>query len=94
MGIIRQHMLISGDVQGVGFRYRAKYAAQRFGITGYVRNLYNGKVELEVQGEREVISMFLREVEGGHYIQISDIESEVIPLVEDERSFKVRHDGY
>ncbi|MBO4591408.1 MAG: acylphosphatase, partial [Eubacterium sp.] len=61
--IIRRHMIVSGDVQGVGFRYRANYAARGLGLTGYVRNLYNGKVELEVQGERELISRFLVEVE-------------------------------
>ncbi len=92
--MIRRHMIISGDVQGVGFRYRANYAARNLGITGYVRNLYNGKVELEIQGERELLSRFLSEVDSGRYIHIDDIESKNIPVVDDERSFKVLHDGY
>ena len=90
---IRKHMIISGDVQGVGFRYRAKYAAKDFGLTGYVRNLYNGKVELEVQGDGELISRFLHEINAGSFINIEDIEAKTIPVVEDERSFVVRHDG-
>ena len=57
--IIRRHMYFSGDVQGVGFRYRSKYAARELGLTGYVRNLYDGRVEVEIQGERELISRFL-----------------------------------
>ena len=92
--MIRRHMIISGDVQGVGFRYRANYAARNLGLTGYVRNLYNGKVELEIQGERELLSRFLGEVDSGRFIHIDDIESKDIPVVEDERSFKVLHDGY
>ncbi|SEQ11809.1 acylphosphatase [Lachnospiraceae bacterium NE2001] len=92
--MIRRHMIISGDVQGVGFRYRANFAAQSLGLTGYVRNLYDGKVELEVQGDRELISRFLGEVDAGRFVHIDDIESKDIPVVEDERSFKVRHDSY
>ena len=91
--MIRRHMIISGDVQGVGFRYRAKYSAVYLGLTGYVRNLYDGRVELEVQGDRELISRFLMEVESVCFINIENIESKDIPVVEEERSFSVRHDG-
>ena len=84
-------MYISGDVQGVGFRYRANYAAQHLGLTGYVRNLYDGRVELEVQGDRELISRFLGEIDAGSFVHIDDIETEDLPLVEDERGFKVLH---
>ena len=89
--MIRQHMYISGDVQGVGFRYRAYHAAQRLGLTGYVRNLYDGRVELEVQGDRELISRLLGEIDAGSFVHMDNIESKVIPVVEDERSFKVVH---
>ena len=84
-------MIVSGDVQGVGFRYRANYAARGLGLTGYVRNLYNGKVELEVQGERELISRFLVEVEAGSFIHIEDIDWKDIPVIADERNFRVTH---
>ena len=89
--MIRQHMYISGDVQGVGFRYRAYHAAQRLGLTGYVRNLYDGRVELEVQGDRELICRLLGEIDAGSFVHMDNIESKVIPVVEDERSFKVVH---
>jgi acylphosphatase len=84
-------MYISGDVQGVGFRYRAYHAAQRLGLTGYVRNLYDGRVELEVQGDRELISRLLGEIDAGSFVHMDNIESKTIPVVEDERSFKVVH---
>lgn len=87
--MVRRHMYISGDVQGVGFRYRANHAAHHLGLTGYVRNLYDGRVELEVQGDRELISRFLGEIDAGSFIHMDDIETKDIPLVEDERSFRV-----
>ena len=89
--IIRRHMIVSGEVQGVGFRYRANYAAKALGLTGYVRNLYDGRVEMEVQGERDLISRFLGEIDAGSFVHIDDIDFKDIPIVEDERSFKVRH---
>ena len=92
--MIRRHMYVSGDVQGVGFRYRANYAAKGLGLTGYVRNLYDGRVELEVQGNRDMISRFLGEIDAGSFVHIDNIESKDIPVIEDERVFKVKHDGY
>ena len=89
--MIRRHMFISGDVQGVGFRYRANYAAQHLGLTGYVRNLYDGRVEVEVQGEYDLITRFLGEIDAGSFIHIDNIETKDIPVVPDEKSFKVLH---
>ena len=89
--VIRQHMYVSGEVQGVGFRYRANYAAKGLGLTGFVRNLYDGRVEIEVQGERELISRFLGEINAGSFIHINDIDSKNIPVVEDEKQFTVLH---
>lgn len=88
--MIRRHMFISGDVQGVGFRYRANYAAQHLGLTGYVRNLYDGRVELEVQGDRELISRFLAEIDAGSFVHMDHIEEENMPVDPEERSFRVR----
>ena len=49
-GMIRKHILFYGRVQGVGFRYHATYKASLLGLTGWVRNLEDGSVEMEVQG--------------------------------------------
>ena len=48
--MVRKHIFFSGDVQGVGFRYRSFYIAQSLGLTGWVENLWDGRVEMEVQG--------------------------------------------
>lgn len=72
---IRKHYFVNGRVQGVGFRYRAYYTAQSLGLTGYARNLPDGRVELEVQGEAELVRDFLHQVEKGSFIHIDEIKS-------------------
>ena len=47
---VRKHFYFSGRVQGVGFRYQACRIARSLGLAGYVKNLWDGRVELESQG--------------------------------------------
>ena len=47
--MIRQHIYFSGRVQAVGFRFRAQMNATQLGLTGWVRNLFDGRVEAEVE---------------------------------------------
>lgn len=91
MAIVRKHMYIDGIVQGVGFRYRAYYAAQSLELTGWVRNLYDGRVEVEVQGEELNTLSFLDKIEDGSFIHITNIESRKMDVDPNERSFKIRH---
>lgn len=58
----RWTILYAGMVQGVGFRQTAAHCARRFPVTGYVRNLPNGQVELVVEGESEGALGLLRAV--------------------------------
>lgn len=85
--VIRKHYYVSGRVQGVGFRYRAYYTAQTFGLTGYAKNLPDGRVELEVQGEAELVRGFLDRMEGGTFIHIEDIESKDMEVDVSESRF-------
>jgi acylphosphatase len=55
-------VLYSGRVQGVGFRYTAKTVAMGFEVTGVVRNLPDGRVELEAEGERAELDAFRQAV--------------------------------
>lgn len=88
MSVIRRHYFVSGSVQGVGFRYRAYHIAQHLRLTGYVKNLYDGRVELEVQGESELVRDFLEQVGEGRFIYIDGIECKDMDVIEDERSFR------
>ena len=87
---VREHFIFRGNVQGVGFRYTAKYAARAYGMTGWVRNNYDGSVEMELQGEPELFQKVLQEIYGGTYIDINDIERKRIAVDDGENSFKVR----
>ena len=62
---VRVRVLVSGRVQGVGFRAFAARAATRLDLFGGVRNLDNGQVELEVEGEKTVIETLLQELKIG-----------------------------
>lgn len=88
--IVRKHYFVSGSVQGVGFRYRAYHLANSLRITGYAKNLYDGRVELELQGEAELVNGFLDKIAQGSYIYIEDVEVSNMDIDEAERSFYVR----
>ena len=92
--IIRRHLILSGLVQGVGFRWRARCAAEAAGVTGWVRNDLGGTVTLELQGTEAQIDRVLAGIERGRYIRIDGISARSIPLREDERGFTTRDDGW
>ena len=70
MAKVRKHIYFSGQVQGVGFRYRATNAARANGLTGWVDNLWDGRVEMEVQGELSQIEEMIQEIQSGSFIRI------------------------
>ena len=87
----RYKLQFYGSVQGVGFRYTARHAANMFRLTGYVKNEYDGSVTCEVQGDSDAIEAFIRTLGQGRFIDISYVDRTVMPVVEDERSFEVRY---
>ncbi len=93
MGMVRKHFYFSGRVQGVGFRYQAVWAAQRIGLTGWVRNLYDGRVEMEVQGEEADLSRFLSDLQKDTFIRVEKLESSELPLEQGEKKFRTRFTG-
>jgi len=56
---IRRRALVAGMVQGVAFRYYARSAARQIGVTGWVRNLPDGRVEALIEGEPETVDAML-----------------------------------
>lgn len=83
---VRRHIYFSGRVQGVGFRYSATYLARPLGLTGWVKNLWDGRVEMEVQGDERAITRLLDELNDQRYIRIDDMEITAIEPIE-ESSF-------
>ena len=91
-GTERRRYIITGQVQGVGFRYRARYAAQTLDLTGWVQNEDDGSVTLEVQGDPDKFISLFAMIQKSDYIQITGIRSKNIPPDPWERGFSVK--GY
>ena len=88
--MLRKHITFYGLVQGVGFRYRARHAAELYGCTGWVRNEWDGSVTMEIQGTEENIDRVILAIEAGKYVRIEKMESRMIPVDPEERGFKTR----
>ena len=72
--MIRKHFYFEGRVQGVGFRYKAMYLASQLDLTGWVDNLWDGRVEMEVQGGEAAIDKMLARLSGDRFIRIEGME--------------------
>lgn len=69
------HILVSGWVQGVGFRYFAQSRAVMFGIKGYVRNLRSGQVEVVAEGQKSDLEHFVHHLRRGPQLsQVTGVE--------------------
>ncbi len=86
---IRRHIVFYGSVQGVGFRYRAYYAAQACGVSGWVRNCYDGSVEMEAEGTEKAIDDMILAIEKGTYVRIENMSAKSLPLHGDH-GFEIR----
>ncbi len=89
---IRRRYLISGRVQGVGFRWFTRGTADRLNLVGWVKNLPDGSVLCEAQGSPDLLEDFLGQLrEGPAFARVSDIEVEDLPVMRSpESSFDVR----
>lgn len=94
MTMIRKHIIVHGRVQGVGFRYITSSIAIKCNVTGWVRNEYDGTVEIEVQGADHRVDLFIQEIsEGNRFARVDFLDITDIPLVNvsKEQGFRIRH---
>ncbi len=89
MNTTRWHIYFSGRVQHVGFRYTAYYFCKDLYLTGWVKNLEDGRVEMEAQGPVSSLRKFLVLIKGVSHIRIEKALINEIPLVPEERKFRV-----
>lgn len=90
--MVRYSIIVSGRVQGVGFRYFAQTVASMINLTGYARNCDNGNVELEVQGDETIILKFMEKLRKGNgFCLIKDFSMKAIPIVKNENKFKIKY---
>lgn len=96
--MIRKHIIAHGRVQGVGLHFTVTGFAKKYNVTGWVRNLYDGTVEMEVQGLDHRVELFLQELSsdrpgGNRFIRIDKLDITNIPSVNvaDEKGFRARY---
>ena len=72
---VARHYMISGDVQGVGYRFFAQRVAARHQVVGYVRNLPDGRVEVHAEGTPESIEGFKHDISAGpQFSRVEQVE--------------------
>jgi acylphosphatase len=75
MAVVRKRALVSGEVQGVGFRMNALVEAQRLGLGGFARNLPDGRVEVEAEGPDAAVAHLLGWLRTGpQYASVTDVD--------------------
>ncbi|HEY6800011.1 MAG TPA: acylphosphatase [Agromyces sp.] len=87
--MIRRQVVVHGVVQGVGFRYSARFEADRLGVAGWVRNRPDGAVEAEIEGDEASVAAMLEWFASGPpgaAVRRSEV-AEVDPI--GERGFRV-----
>jgi acylphosphatase len=89
--MIRRTSHFSGRVQGVGFRYTAQELARDFNVTGYVRNLADGKVELVAEGDETEINRLLQSIAERMEGFIKQRTDNDMPASGQFKDFSIRH---
>ena len=85
-------LLVSGRVQGVGFRWFVARQAKALGISGWVRNLPDGRVEIAASGPKSALLQFESAVaEGPPFANVSRVEKrDIMPEIDQYKSFQIR----
>ncbi|MDP4219561.1 MAG: acylphosphatase [Bacteroidota bacterium] len=87
----RVHLIVSGLVHGVGFRYNTRRKARLSSLTGFVRNLADGSVEIEAQGTTEALERFIHWAHHGPAnAKVESLRQEEIGVIENESEFVIR----
>jgi len=81
----------TGNVQGVGFRYTAESIARSFDVTGYVRNLPDGRVELVAEGLPSEVDRLLAQIQATMKSNIDRVQTDSSPPANDFTSFSIIH---
>jgi acylphosphatase len=87
----QREVYYAGRVQGVGFRYTVRSLAAGFNVTGFVRNLPDGRVHLTVEGAAEEVDALLDAIKAEMAYYIKDIQELVRPATGRFPSFEIRH---
>ncbi len=89
--LVRAHIVVEGLVQGVGFRWFAARRARELGVKGYVRNQYNGSVEVAAEGDRSLVEELIAGLKvGPRSAQVRNLHIEWKTPEHETRDFEIR----
>lgn len=89
---VRKAGRIEGRVQGVGCRFFVQSNAKSLGITGWVKNMSDGSVTMELQGEAATVEHLINKIKkGNEWIRVTASEFEDLPVKEGENTFAIRY---
>jgi acylphosphatase len=72
--MIRYRIIVKGDVQGVGFRFFTQKTALIYGVNGWVKNKYDGSVEIDAEGSECSIAGFIEAIQqGSRYSRVESV---------------------
>lgn len=88
---VRLHAIIDGTVQGVGFRMFVQDYAYSFGLTGWVRNTFDGRVEVTAEGSHTHLETLLEKLRAGPRAAfVTSVQQEWLPATGEYQSFEIR----
>jgi len=91
MSVKRYSIVVSGRVQGVGYRYFTRDAARSLGLGGWVRNTVDGRVELEVEGEQAKIDNLIEQLkEGPALSRVTDVDVQGMVVMDSSGEFFIK----
>lgn len=90
-GKLQLHIFVSGRVQGVGFRGYVEYYASELGLTGWVRNLPDKRVEVLAEGNKEELEKLMEKIQkGSPGSRVDETDAKINPALNAFKTFKVK----
>ncbi len=90
--IVRKAARAEGRVQGVGFRFFVMQAAQAAGVTGWVKNMRDRSVTMELQGDSAIVERLIEQIKrGDDWIKVTNFTVDDLPVAEGENKFAIRY---
>lgn len=87
---IRIKALVKGFVQGVGFRYYCYRKAEQYNLSGYVKNLFDGSVEVEAEGDKSLMNDFIKDLKTGPVnASVKSVTIEELPFENKYTEFRI-----
>ena len=91
---VRAEIVVNGLVQGVGFRYFVMECAQRIGVVGWVRNRFNGTVEVLAEGTQGELDNLVKDLQrGSRSSNVTQVKTDFLPATDEFTQFNIRRTG-